>query len=481
MDAKRRKLYQPVTEDSRTDFLSMNNDCIYKIFEWLDLDDICSISDTCKQLKMLSSDYFQRKYHDKLVRGMRIVAVDGKIQLQPNEKYVWSFSRCFDKVIANVDTRLTRNLGVSKHDLPVFIRENCNDYLSSIQFESMFLYHSIGESITNVLENVGTVVFTGCDLEGTYHQILKHCPNLKYLIVEENYGHKIEQLLLETYPKLEQFICRYYGRVLMKKNLKIFLRQHPKLKRLTWCFHARIREATFSDKTLECIEMIVKNGKNLEELFLSFDGTYNLESICDKLTVLCDRKHFKRLELDFRFTTLGYKLSKMMIDHGHHMSNLKSLLGLHLCEFSDFGNTFLPALCTMKNLRVLQLDTVASIKRLNAIPLDGLSCLEELHVGTLADFKFVQQFVCQLKTLKIISILRCRFTISRFDLPMLNIERKKLLLDGSVLSIYVDIVERKKIVDDGMEGDVVKIEFVEFEVKRCNFDNPFIRRGRIFN
>lgn len=326
MNSKRRKLHQPVVEDLNRNFLSMNNDCIDKIFEWLELDDICSISDTCKRLKVLSSDYFQRKHKKKLLPGMSIIALNGKIEVLPNERCVRSFSRCFDNVIVKDDFR--SNLNIEK--LSLFIRENCNENLSSLQFQSMFLNHSIGESIKSVLMNVETLSFSACELEGTYHKILKHCKNLTYLTVVDTYGNKIDQLLLKTYPKLEHFNCRYYGRVLMTTNLKIFLQHHLNLKRLTWCFHARIRETTFSDKTLECIEMIVENGKNIEELFLSFDGTYNLASICDKLKVLCERQHFKRLELDFRFTTLGYNVGEMMIEHGDQLTMLKKLEGLHL-------------------------------------------------------------------------------------------------------------------------------------------------------
>lgn len=470
MEAKRRKLNQPHPEEQKTAFLSMNNDCIYKIFEWLELDDICSISETCKKLKMLSSDYFRRKYNDKLLNGMRIVAVKGKIEFQPNERCVRSFSRCFDTVIVNVVSKELRNIDIGRFDLPLFIREHCNEYLSSIKFQSMFLYHSFGDSIKSVLENVETVKFSACDLEGSYHQILRHCRNVKYLTVGENYGNKIDELLLETYPKLEHFNCIYYGRVLMTNNLKIFLRQHPNLKRLSWCFHARIRETTTFDKTLECIEVIVENGKYLEELFLSFDGIYNFTSISDKLKVICDREHFKRLDLDFRYTTLGYKLTPMIIEHGEQLSTLKSLLGLYLCHFAEYGYYFLPTLSVMKDLRILQLDCVASMKRLNDIRFDGMSNLVELHIGTLVDVKFVQKIICQVKNLKIVTILRCNSFFSKLNVPMLNVERKKLC--DNPLVIYVDLKANKNKNFENVDQDLITVEFLDYEVKP-NFMNPF--------
>lgn len=464
MDAKRQKLHhqRSTCNNEEIVFLSMNNDCISNIFEWLHLDDICSISDTCKRLKMLASDYFERRHGDKLLDGMRITTVNGKIELQPNEKCVWSFSRSFNTVVLNASSRIPRDINALKLDLSSFVRTYCSEYLTSIQFQSMFLHQSIGDAIGSVLQNVETVVFINCDLEGDYHEILKHCQNLKYLTIDENYGHKIEKLLLETYPKLKHFSCRYYGRVLLTKNLKLFLMQHPRLTRLTWCFHARIREAAFSDKTLECIQVIVKSGKQLEDLFLSFDGIYNLAGICGELKGLSDRKHFKRLELDFRYTTLEYKLSKMLIEHGKHLTDLTSLLGLHLCDLS-----------TMANLRVLQLDSVASIKRsrLSSIPLDGLSCLEELHIGALLDISVAQKFICEVKSLKLVAIIRCKFAISRFDLPMLSVERRKF--DGHrELIIYLNADERRIVC---IEDDVVKIKFVNFRTSQWNFANPFIR------
>lgn len=471
MDPKRQKLHQSLCDNEKTHFLSMNNDCICKIFEWLHLDDICSLSDTCKRLKILASDYFERKHGDKLLHGISITTINGKIQLQPNEKCVWSFSRCFDVVVLNVTSRSPRDINLIKSNLSAFVRKYCSEYLCSILFQSMFLHNSIGDSIGNVLQNVETVVFTSCDLEGDYHEILKH------LTVGENYGQKIEKLLLETYPKLEHFNCRYYGRILMTNNLKQFLQQHPNLKRLTWCFHARIRETAFSDKTLECIQIIVKNGKKLQELFLSFDGIYNLEAICGKLKTLCDRNHFNRLELDFRYTTLEYKLSKMLIEHGQHLTSLKSLSGLHLYDFSDYGSSFLPTLSTLSNLRILQLDSATSIKRsrLSSISLDGLSCLEQLHIGTLHDVSVAQRFICHVKSLKLVSVFSCKFNISRFDLPMMNLERNRLNVD-SKLTIYLNIDEKKGSTDTGDEVDSnVKIEFVIFEASQWHSANPFIR------
>lgn len=477
MDNKRRKLHHIEVMDKKTSFLSMNSDCIDKIFEWLELNDICSMSETCKQLKILTSDYFQRKYKNKLSRGMHIIAVKGIIELRPNERYVKSFSRCFDSVIVNVDARVCTNINLSKTDLPLFIRENCGEYMSSIRFQTMFLSQTFGNSIMSVLKNVETVVFSDCDIEGTYHQILKYCPNLKYLTVEEMYGNKIEQLLLETFPKLEHFDCVYYGRVSITDNLKIFLRKHQNLKRLTWCFHDRIVESTHSDKTIECIEMMVENVKNLEELFLSFDGKYNLASICDKLKILSDNENFKRLELDFRFTKPGYEVSGVMLEQGQ-LTTLKSLLGLHLCDFLCYGNNFLPTLSTLKDLRILQLDSVSSIRRLNNIPLDGLSSLQELHIGTLMDVKFIQKFICQVKNLKIISVLRREFSIAKLDLPMLGIERKKLGLGVQQVVIYVNVESKKIIVYELSYADLVKVKFVDFVMnpyKIVGTVKPFVR------
>lgn len=475
MSAKRRKIQQPA-EDLKAGFLLMNSDCILKVFEWLELDDLCSVSESCKQLQALSSDYFLRKHNDKLSRGMRIVLINGKIELQPKERYVKSFSHCFDTLIVHADSRWPLNFDVSKLVLPSFIRENCNENLSTIQFHLMVLHQSFGDNIVNILENVETVVFWSCDLEGTYHHMLKHCKNLKYLTIGGDYGNKIDELLLETYPKLEHFQCRYYGRVLMTNNLRIFLRQHPNLKRLAWCFHARIREQTFSDKTLECIETIVENGKKLEELFVSFDGTYNLENISERLEELCNRDHFQRLELDFRFTTLGYKVSQMIIEQGHHLAKLKSLRGLHLCHFTDYANNVLPTLTSFKDLRILQLDCVATIKGMANIPLGGMDSLEELHITTLANIQFIQQFICQLGKLKLISILNCKFNISRLDLPMLNVERRKISFGVCELIIYVDIETKKAKTDDYVNGELVKIEYVDFQMDPCNLSNPFIQR-----
>lgn len=88
---KKRKL------DENNYFTTLVDDCVYEILNWLNLDDLCAISRTCKKLRRLSAHEFQRKYPDKQICLTEKYLPSGAttLCLSPNELYVkCSFRMC---------------------------------------------------------------------------------------------------------------------------------------------------------------------------------------------------------------------------------------------------------------------------------------------------------------------------------------------------------------------------------------------------
>lgn len=49
-----------------------NDDCIYKILEWLPLNDVCFCSQACKRLQALCENHFRRKYPNLANQEFRV-------------------------------------------------------------------------------------------------------------------------------------------------------------------------------------------------------------------------------------------------------------------------------------------------------------------------------------------------------------------------------------------------------------------------
>lgn len=65
-EAKKPKIeYTPCVEEINN-FSSLIDDCVFEIFNWLSLDDLCSISETCTKFKTLACQQFMRKYPEKV-------------------------------------------------------------------------------------------------------------------------------------------------------------------------------------------------------------------------------------------------------------------------------------------------------------------------------------------------------------------------------------------------------------------------------
>lgn len=166
---KRRKIssFQPDGETEETppsmNFLALNDDCLYKIFDWLSLEEL-TINMTCKRLQTVSGDYFEREY--QLLKltitgpqfGEHIKYVPDEEQFQ----YVKQFKRHFKTVqIEGGNIRLFRhaamlfqNKSIKHLYLDVFSKneEEIKNFGEQVSYT---LHH--GEIIKNILKNVETL------------------------------------------------------------------------------------------------------------------------------------------------------------------------------------------------------------------------------------------------------------------------------------------------------------------------------------
>lgn len=112
---KRRKfLFEVIDSDSndnthKTDIVSINDNCIEEILEWLSLSDLVSLSTTCRRMKDVVSKYFSRKYPTKRMTVKMDSDSRGRIEYWPRELYVQRFHEYFQNIAIRGTSLLNNN------------------------------------------------------------------------------------------------------------------------------------------------------------------------------------------------------------------------------------------------------------------------------------------------------------------------------------------------------------------------------------
>lgn len=473
MEEAKRRCFSPLnpSETPRGDtiirnLMSLNDHCILRIFEWLELDMLCVVGETCKRLQHLVVMFFKQKYHSKMMTEVRIqVTIDGRIFLTPAEKYV--------KFFLNFMQNITLSGGYQRRpfDVLAFILKNCKTNIRQIAFEDMKFNRLHGAIIIEWLKTVETVALFGCQ---NVHEILKYCDNLKNLKIDKYSKDSSNEWMTKKYLTLERLQYDQLPNKLSNAKILTFLKINPNVKSLMLEFDASSER--FAEQILRQLWAI-----DLEELLLTINIVGYLmlwqDRVRDALEKLCERGRLKRLHLCFP-NGLG-NIDTVHISNQHSMvkcfEKLNCLEGLHLLS-NDYklpSNLF-------QHLKVFHLEYVSENVSTDIIS-KNLPNLEELYVAfLLTRFKeFVAPFVRNATKLsKIVARdikIENRVEMTNYRLAMYFNDERGQLLNPCKVIIYIG-KDEFDISFDTMPSkfDLVEIRQVEFLSKRFSFAKPYL-------
>lgn len=436
MNSKRLKLdetlcHSPV-EISTKKFLDINDDCILAIFERLSLKELGGMTDVCKRFKELAENVFRRKYPENVSEKFYRIYRNtyGDIGLYPPEygllsihNYVKFFWQCME----NMDIADAYNRGDIRC-LIDYIQSHWSKNLKKIRFRYSYIHGELGDSIKNVLEHIEAVEFIFC-FNGTkfYDTILRHCHNVKSLVLQDHGGNQIDDVLGSKYPKLEQFELDYDGH-LNSDLLKTFLLLNPNIKSLVWYIYDR------GVNLSESIKCIVDHAFNFEKMDFVLKKTSRSKNPCEGVIHMCGHKLFKKLSLE--------------VCSGERPLELIKLASLSLEEL-DYGKTpfriLIPEIKSLPNLRVLKAYITSLDDEFNYqinLTEKDFPKLEELELsfyGPIPEDQ-IREFVRNVVNLKKITIGTVYYPERRnklnFSIAKMNFERQRLP-DACELTIHL--------------------------------------------
>lgn len=451
-----------------TVFLSLNDDCYREIVQYLPLQDLCSASQVCQRLQDVAAEHFEREYKAKWIH---LKNVRNEVRIFPKENY----TKCFPNSISNVIVETAdQNNNI---DLELFCSLRTN--YKQVQFKSLTIVEPFADDrIDEILGKVETIGFWECKISNKLHDIvLQHCKSMKNLVMYQNKNARgrrgKDNWMQQTYPSLEQLQCFFCDKS-MNEKLPEFLQRNPSVKSLTWHFYKSYDEFNMQ----QMLQAIIKNGAALEELFLSFIQYHDLAMICNELKQLCDRKTFKRLEMNF----FGENGQVMLYRNVDKLKLLTKLSGVHLRVFPNFTRLF-PTIASLDTLKTLHIQSIWNYRSPLSIdwPHDRLSNLQELYVNHLSTFhvfdvnEYIVPFVRHYPQLKKIVFQRMEFKDDGSVIPLLCDYRKKLV-NPEKLTIHLEKNEFNKLnhliellhADDGL----VTIKRIVILPDVMNVNNP---------
>lgn len=262
-------------------FLDMDDDCIEAICNRLALDDLCSLSLTCKRVYNLTNRYFNRKYKN---HRMEIVNESSGPRVNTDERY----AKCFASSCRNIRiTSMYWNL--NPINLFTFLRLNCCENLNELEFDTINFsaQQSYGDQIRAQLANLTTISFINCTTFDIYNGFLRHCQHLEHLLVKEEQPIRMNcAWMLHRYPHL--------------KTLVYHAAECYNVPRLTEFFrlNGHIKSIGCSGNCL-LLNSIANANLTLDCLWLRIEHASFFSAIFERLQSMCQQKIVQHLKLDF--------------------------------------------------------------------------------------------------------------------------------------------------------------------------------------
>lgn len=325
----------------------LNKDCFDAIFDWLSIEDVCSLGQTCKQMQQIAGEHFRSNYSAIEING-------GASNLHAMTRRYKKISH-FKQFIKSVSHHNGRSHYDELRSIS-YIELNCDRFasLNRLCFSHVALSKAKIERIKPILGRIETLRLRDCRFEGDfYDDFLRLCTNLKQLHVQDidfkKLKFRIENIvyivsypsdnseykwLQQKYPLLEHF------ELTPKKNdriteLKTFFQQNPNLSSFStnskfFCANQNL----FMETDAKLDSLIVTEGNRQSE---------HLEQFYNGLNELYVRGFYRKLHLfvqnyvqsSLDSDVLRCALEKLYIDAWQFPSfyeNLPFLSGLNISE-----------------------------------------------------------------------------------------------------------------------------------------------------
>lgn len=397
-------------EEDLDHFDALNDDCIYEIFEYLSLDELCAVSATCKRVQELADAQFGRRYPELMSTSLNILWTNGAAEFNNTSKYLNYFSRKIE-IVKIYPTHIHDEFN---EDLLEFLRSNCSENIKEIWFNGLNWSYEFQQGIKEFLSNVEVIKFIGREQASNIrlNDFLGELPRLTHLSIE-GFSPLVYQVNRLRTVKLETFECAVAYPNWVAASFKDFFEQNPTIKRFKIATDCRAPEY------LKLMLKAVTQSESIEELFITVMGGMDVSAVLDQFELLDERPNFKHLALAVDSNMSGQNLIKL--------ASLKKFSELH--SSGNYSVLRGPVLRSLIHLKVLLLDKYyVHVENAENLGIDAknLDTLIISDAGPLNFRCFMYSGVFYAAKLTEIVLRPHRFEAPHLDLDILNQARSRL-------------------------------------------------------
>lgn len=463
-----------VDDDVTSSFVDMIDDCIQIIFEWLTLDDLSTISSTCKKMNGLAGEFFQRKYPQNEM-GFRLQNTG--FEMEMDEKY----KKYLFKYVRNVKVAAHLSESIPINSFNYYLKLNCCENLKEIQFYWMIFDTNVpyGQFIQNKLLHLESIAFISCSMNDLIKTFLKYCLNLKHLTIKDGFAplHKYfdKKWTKTTISGLES-LTYYIDHEPYRDNLLQFIQLNQQLK-------------TVSCSGVDVIQTIIQSSITFDHLSFRFYNEIEFQQIIEILKSSSNSSKSIQLIFDTPINTESINLLAGLAT----LVPIQTLHFTHVCDFTNSNDDqFSMMLNSFSALKFFHLK-FADLSAKDILTISTkLPSLCELHLRQYFGNKyrifhekdglkdFLMVLVKNMKNLKIITIhgLNVNYYYSN-DINLITTDalielstNRKKIVGNSPITIYFDydFICKLKLKQKQHEHALIRIRPMS-ELKRDRFSN----------
>lgn len=416
---KAKKLFKLDRKSGPPRMFKLNTDCVQEICEWMNLKDMSSFGQTCRAMKHIAGEYFERNYAAASV----ICKKNNLIAYNSDSGKIDVFCEYVKKVLILYDEVDDQRFQ--------YIATNCSS-LKQIQLKFVTLTDDKIECIKDTLRKVQLVRVVRPKVNGDfYEKFLQYCENLTTLSVRS--GDRIlvgmsNEWLLRHYPNLKHCeISQVRGSRI--GELRVFLQLNTQLQSF----------GVNSSLLWENRQIFLESNIKLQDfaMIVNYVPSRDFPAYYKLLNKLHEKGFYKRLHLYI------FNFDKKAIQQ---MSSLQSFAKLYAAH-SVLDKTLLPSLISLKELSMDNSDNLSIYPDAN----DKINDIELLAKAMVnlsliyfykASLEHILLFLRYSKKLRKIEIRHLmianekQFNQGILDLAMLNKERSRLI-GAEKITIYL--------------------------------------------
>lgn len=432
----------------------LNIDCFHELFDYLTVDDVIAIGQTCKWLQQVCGVFIEQNFVAK-----RKMCQNDDIYMGWMPREISIFSEYLQKVSICCSSKALH-----------FIGSNCSKSLKEVRLAQLNLAECKVQSIKHILNEVEVVELDQCSFDSEFYEcFLKFCPKIRNLSISgsnrlfrANTIGARNDWMHRQYPNLEHLeLADFYE--LKQNELEKFFE-----------LNSNVRTFSIDAKTLLIHQdLILASNVKLDKLAVDFQNPraihFELES-----HVIANLLHHLLVQLENRRFYKELHLYISFLDHEDCLQKLFSLNSLTM--LGGYINRIENPLMKLKELDMNKGSDFVDIELLP----DKLPNLERIHFLE-ANSNQILPFVRNSPRLKLMKIEElmdgAHLDGGILDILMLNNERMKMIKKYKLM-IYVneEVFVTTKWNKQKMNFGFVEIRRGEsFEWKGLNSRSAFVR------